>query len=146
MVNLLSAWLWQGRLWGYGESFSHLPQAVIDALPRETGRKSHGLTLRQPVEADQWNRLSVALDRLADQDLNRRIRARKTQIDRLNGCPECTQAASIFEPEDGGFYARCHCGCEWQLRDGRFRQEKRGDSLQPSFETLGRRLIDVEIG
>ncbi len=146
MVTLLSAWLWQGRLSGYGEQFTRLPPAVIDAWPQGTGGEPHGLALHQSMDAAQWGRLSAALDRLANQDLNRRIRARKIQIDRLNVCPECAQAAFIFEPVNSGFYARCHCGFEWKLDGGRFTQKQRGDFQQPSFETLGRRLIDIEAG
>ena len=145
MISLLLSWLWLGRLEGYGELFRHLPKAVVDAWPGPAIAQSNDQALRRPLDDAQWHTLMSALEQHARADLRDRIKMRKVQLDHLAGCPECGQRAELFEPKDGGFFARCHCGCEWQLRDPYFVQARRGETKDQTFETFGRYGLRVPV-
>lgn len=145
LISLLLSWLWLGRLEGYGEKFRHLPKAVVDAWPWLNTTKSNDQSLQRPLDNAQWDTLMLALEQHTRADLRDRIKMRKVQLDHLACCPECGQRADLFEPLDGGFFARCHCGCEWQLRDSYFIQAKRGETKDQTFEAFGRFALRIPV-
>jgi len=144
MIVLISAWLWQFRIEGYGEIFSRLPQAVLAEWQLDN---SATRTLLREIKGEKWQILQDVMDHhIKDNVLRERIAKRNKQSGNMEHCPTCDQTAKLFNPDasNKGFYARCNCGCEWKLRDGRF-QVSRNDFANPGFETLGRHWLDVEI-
>lgn len=142
VITLLAGWLWQARVAGYGEVFGRLPQAVCAAWPEPIADDRAVLT-RVP-DAAARSRLEAALATHANAKLRERINARLRQLQALDACPDCRKPARRFSPQDGGFHARCDCGCVWQLRDGRFAL-MRADPSQAGFARLGRRRLDVSL-
>lgn len=143
---LVAAWLWQRRLFGYGEVFLRLPTPVADAWPETAQEPRNGHSLCRPVSDADWQCLSEALERHARPQLRDRIANRKTQLDRLAQCPEsdCSRRAATFEPHPSGFFAQCDCGCRWELRDGHFRLT-RIDRDPQDFTTFGHRWLKVPV-
>jgi hypothetical protein len=141
---LVAAWLWQRRLAGYGEVFARLPTAVAAVWTEIRPATEARHALCAPVGDADWQRLREALEQHARPQLRDRIAYRKTQLDRLALCPECTRPATTFEPHPSGFFARCECGCQWELRDRQFHLTQT-DRQSQDFATLGHRWLDVEV-
>jgi hypothetical protein len=141
---LIAAWLWQRRLAGYGEVFPPLPKAVAAVWPATERDTRNGHALYRPVSDADWQRLREALEQHARPQLRDHIRGRKTQLDRLAHCPECSRPAATFEPHPSGFFARCDCGCRWELRHQYFHL-RWTDRQLGDFATLGHRWLQVPV-
>ncbi|AGA89740.1 hypothetical protein Thimo_0909 [Thioflavicoccus mobilis 8321] len=141
---LVAAWLWQRRLAGHGEVFQRLPTAVAAAWPETVLDQRNGHTLCRPVSDTAWQCLREALEQHALPQLRDQIANRRMQLDRLAQCPECSCTDATFEPLPSGFFARCDCGCRWELRDGNFRLTRVNGESQ-NFATLGHRWLQVPV-
>jgi hypothetical protein len=139
VLALIDGWLYQGRLADYGAPFLRLPRLVADAWPKDV---LPGFALRKPLSDGEWKALDSALNQYANRELRERVGQIRSRINRLGHCPACGDRATTFSPSADGFYARCECGWEWVLSNGRFRFGQRGEATG-SFLQHGRYAGDL---